>query len=361
MNELVAPSAPLEVDSGHQQSMGLFTPKNLSEAMQLANILADSTIVPKDFIGKPGNVLIACQWGMELGLAPLQAMQSIAVINGRPAIWGDAMLALVQASGKLEDISEEITEDGETATCTIRRRGKPEPVKRSFTMAEAKRAGLAGKQGPWQQYPRRMLQLRARGFALRDAFADVLRGVAIAEEARDTPMMRDVTPQESGDPAQPKAEKLRGRIAAKKGAKEPEPEAAPTLKDVLGEIDAANDEKALEAAGAKAAKLTDAAELKDARAAYKSRLDALRLEAARQGSSGSAEPSLPLEGDAPAEDIGVLIERVRGWIRMELADGASLPAVLDAYAEQLSIIEKADQQAHDALIASLEEADAATA
>jgi hypothetical protein len=54
-------------------------------------------------------------------------------------------------------------------------------------MADAKRAGLAGKSGPWSQYPERMLALRARGFALRNAFADALRGLITAEEAQDYP------------------------------------------------------------------------------------------------------------------------------------------------------------------------------
>ena len=56
---------------------------------------------------------------------------------------------------------------------------------REFSMQDAKQAGLTGKQGPWSQYPRRMLQMRARAFALRDVFADVLRGVHVAEEAQD--------------------------------------------------------------------------------------------------------------------------------------------------------------------------------
>jgi hypothetical protein len=56
-----------------------------------------------------------------------------------------------------------------------------------FSVADAKRAGLWGKSGPWTQYPRRMLQLRARGFALRDAFPDVLKGLVTAEEAQDYP------------------------------------------------------------------------------------------------------------------------------------------------------------------------------
>ena len=176
-------------------------PKDLDEAMRFADMLAGSSIVPKDYIGKPGNCLVAIQWGMELGLQPMQAMQSIAVINGRPSLWGDAMLALVKAHPAFEWIKEEC--DGNVATCTIKRRGEPEVVQ-SFSLEEAKRAGLTGKQGPWTQYPKRMLQMRARGFALRDAFPDALRGVVSAEEARDTPTERDMGAAEvvSSRPAQ---------------------------------------------------------------------------------------------------------------------------------------------------------------
>ena len=179
-------------------------PKDLDEAMRFADMLAGSSIVPKDYIGKPGNCLVAIQWGMELGLQPMQAMQSIAVINGRPSLWGDAMLALVKAHPAFEWIKEEC--DGSVATCTIKRRGEPEVVQ-SFSLEEAKRAGLTGKQGPWTQYPKRMLQMRARGFALRDAFPDALRGVVSAEEARDTPTERDMGAAEvvSSRPAQPAA------------------------------------------------------------------------------------------------------------------------------------------------------------
>jgi hypothetical protein len=157
-------------------------PSNMTEAMEFAQMMAKSNIVPKDYQGNPGNVLVAVQWGMEVGLQPLQAMQNIAVINGRPSLWGDAMLALVQGSGLLEYFHEESTDL--VATCTIKRKGMPESV-RTFSMDDAKRAGLLGKQGPWNNYPKRMMQMRARGFALRDNFADVLRGMHSAEEQQD--------------------------------------------------------------------------------------------------------------------------------------------------------------------------------
>lgn len=158
------------------------TPQSLDEAMRFADILAKSSIVPKDFSGNPGNILVAIQWGLELGLQPMQAMQNIAVINGRPALWGDAVIALVRGSPLCEYIYE--TDDGETATCRVKRRGEEEQV-RTFSMADAKGANLLGKAGPWTQYPKRMRQMRARAFALRDVFPDVLRGMPVAEEVQD--------------------------------------------------------------------------------------------------------------------------------------------------------------------------------
>ena len=166
-------------------------PKNIDEALRLAEMLAKSDLVPKDFQNKPGNILVAVQWGSELGLQPLQSMQNIAVINGRPSLWGDSVIAIVKASPLCEYVVEETTET--QSSCKVKRRGEPEQV-RTFTMEDAAKAGLKGKQGPWTQYPKRMLQMRARSWALRDVFPDVLRGMPIAEELMDMPE-KDITPK----------------------------------------------------------------------------------------------------------------------------------------------------------------------
>lgn len=167
------------------------SPQTFEQALTFSNYLAESDMVPKDFKGKPGNCLIAMQWGSELGLKPLQSLQNLAVINGRPALWGDAVIALVLASPVCEYVTED--DDGKTAYCRVKRKGAPEQV-RSFSMDDAIKAGLAGKQGPWTQYPKRMRQMRARAFALRDVFPDVLRGMPIAEELQDMA----TTPQPTG-------------------------------------------------------------------------------------------------------------------------------------------------------------------
>jgi hypothetical protein len=169
-------------------------PQNMGELMEFAKMAANTDMVPKDFKGKPEAIVIACMMGHELGLPPLAALQNIAVINGRPSVWGDALLAIVQASGELDDINEVYDTETSTAHCHVVRKGRT-PQTRSFSLQDAKNAGLLGKQGPWKQYPQRMQQLRARAFALRDVFADQLRGIRVVEEEKDREATEvDVTP-----------------------------------------------------------------------------------------------------------------------------------------------------------------------
>lgn len=192
------------------------SPQTFDQALTFSKYLADSDLVPKDFKGKPGNCLIAMQWGNELGLKPLQSIQNLAIINGRPALWGDAVIALARSSPVCEYIVED--DNGDTATCRVKRRGEAEQI-RTFSMADAKTAGLAGKQGPWTQYPKRMRQMRARAFALRDVFPDVLRGLPVAEEIMDMPTESKTINPATGEikPAASMDLINKARIAADKG------------------------------------------------------------------------------------------------------------------------------------------------
>ena len=189
-------------------SNGILNPENLHEALEMATVLSKSSLIPKDFQGNPGNVLVAIQWGMELGLAPMQALQSIAVINGRPSLWGDAVIALCKSHPICEWVKETFDEDG-TAVCVTQRKGDPEPVERRFSLEDAKRAALIGKQGPWTQYPRRMLQMRARSWCLRDAYPDLLRGMAVADEEQDRVVISEAPPV---PPPATKTEALKQRL-----------------------------------------------------------------------------------------------------------------------------------------------------
>ena len=180
-----------------------FAPTTLSEAMTFSDMLANSSMVPRAYQGKPQDILVCVQWGMEMGLAPMQALQNIAVINGKPSVYGDAAMALVQASPVCEDVEEFFEGEGTpnpVAVCVAKRKGR-KPVTARFSVEDAKRAGLWAKQGPWSAYPKRMMQMRARGFALRDAFPDVLKGMITVEEAQDYP--EEAKPRQVAKPANP--------------------------------------------------------------------------------------------------------------------------------------------------------------
>jgi len=146
-------------------------------------------------ITTPENAVIRMQAGMELGLSPIWSLTNIMVVNGKPSVYGDGMLGIVLAKPDCEGVDEvyEGTKgtDNYCAVCTVQRKGRL-PVKREFSIADAKRAGLWEKP-IWKQYPYRMLQMRARSWACRDSFADALRGLGCVEELRDL------------EPAKPKA------------------------------------------------------------------------------------------------------------------------------------------------------------
>ncbi len=167
-----------------------FAPRTLSEAMKFADLLIESKMLPKSYKdATAATVVVALQFGMELGLQPLQSLQNIASINGQPGIWGDAALALVLSSGLCEYYEEddfETIKKNEKATFVVKRRGFPKAKTTTFSYADAKTAGIFGN-AVWKSYPFRMCQMRARSFGLRDSFPDVLKGLELAEALQDYP------------------------------------------------------------------------------------------------------------------------------------------------------------------------------
>lgn len=220
----------------------IMRPTTVAELDIFAQRAARSGMVPAQYAGKPDAIFIAVQMGSELGLSPMQALSNIAVVNGRPSVWGDAMPGLCRQSSLCDDIEEWFEGDGETLTafCRATRIGK-QPVVQKFGVTDAKKAGLWTKTGPWTQYPRRMLQMRARGFALRDAFPDVLRGLISYEEARDIPVARkQQTPPFSGatleaEPEEPIDDAIPERVMA---APAPAQKVRPTWGMLLADINA---------------------------------------------------------------------------------------------------------------------------
>ena len=167
-------------------------PTNVEEVFRLAQAVAKSGLAPRG-METPEKLTVAIMTGLEIGLPPMFAINKIAVVNGRPTIWGDAIPALLWAAGFKVNEFITNTKEERIAVCQVTRPDGSE-VERSFSVADAKKAGLWGKQGPWQQYPDRMLQMRARGFAARDGAADVLGGLYAAEEIIDGGVLSDAGP-----------------------------------------------------------------------------------------------------------------------------------------------------------------------
>lgn len=237
-------------------------------AQQIAAKLAASKLVPEEYRGKPDDCFVAVQMGAELGMGPFQAIQSISIIDGRPCLWGDGLIGVVRASPKCEYVRESFDEDTMTAICVTKRKGDDQPVTRRFSKADAVKAGLirsnpSDKQrySPWYKYEKRMLQMRARSWCLRDTYADVLKGLSSAEEIVDV-----VGPTEVEIVHEPDTARVVEQCAKN------------TIEDVLTAIGEAKDMHELLATAEQAKRLWSPEDQEKARLAYRQRREELKKE-----------------------------------------------------------------------------------
>lgn len=161
--------------------------RNLEELIRFARMAVGSGLAPKGMNEQAAALCI--QAGMERGLGPLGGLQALVAINGNLSWRGQAALGLLRSSGAVVPGSLRAWVEGEgeerKGICVSLRAGYRDVLRSEFSVADAKRAGLWGKAGPWSQYPDRQLQWRAVGFHARDHYSDVLGGFALAEEAED--------------------------------------------------------------------------------------------------------------------------------------------------------------------------------
>src|SRR5579859_3070607 len=184
----VAEPRPARVPLVAGNSPRAIVPTDFEGAWRISQAVVAAQMAPKS-LRTVEACAVAILHGLEIGLTPMNALQSIAVINGRPSLWGDGAIGVIQASGQLEDQDEHYEGDENTdafkAVCILKRKGKARPYVGEFSIADARKAGLLGKEGPWQGYRKRMMKMRARAFAMRDGFSDVLKGMSVAEEQED--------------------------------------------------------------------------------------------------------------------------------------------------------------------------------
>ncbi len=183
-------------------AVAAFIPDTMEDIWRIANMAAVGGMAPKSLIeGKDANgavsaCAIAIMAGAELGLTPLMSLRSYAVVNGRPSLWGDGLIAVVRKSGIAEFINSGA--DAKAGWCESKRKDTGETMRREFTIEQAKKAELLSKKGPWQQYPDLMMERRAIALCLTRLYADILGGVSNGEDAIDDGPLpgepKDITP-----------------------------------------------------------------------------------------------------------------------------------------------------------------------
>ena len=156
--------------------------RNIDDVERLARIAITSGYTA---CRKPEEAAMLILTGAELGLSPMLALRGIYVVSGKPVLSADLMVAVIRRSGQCE--SWRVVEStGDRCTITTRRRGESHDATRTWTMADAKRAGVTGK-SVWAQYPAAMLRHRCAADLAREVYPDVLMGLYDPEELGGEP------------------------------------------------------------------------------------------------------------------------------------------------------------------------------
>jgi len=187
--QAIAPRPRAEISfGGHGMEL-----KSLDEAWRFSQLVYKSGFAPYGF-DSPERVMVAVEMGLELGIPPMMAIQNIGVINGKPGVYGDITMALIRRGGAFDEssykewFSGKPFDDDYTAHCQMRRLPDGHPFEATFSVAQARLAGLWGKKSakgapsPWVLYPGDMLMWKARARASRPLFAAELKGMAMLED-----------------------------------------------------------------------------------------------------------------------------------------------------------------------------------
>lgn len=166
-----------------QKSRLSLAPETYQDAVAFSERIAKTSFVPDYYRGNPAEVLAAVMYGAELGLGPMQALTGLIILQGKVTMYVSTMRSLVDASGLMEKCVVEYDKEAKKATVTVRRVGRDE-ASYTFDEADAVAAGVVTRK-MYSSYPQRMYTARAMGFALRDEFGDVLRGLMTSEEMGD--------------------------------------------------------------------------------------------------------------------------------------------------------------------------------
>lgn len=184
----VAPRTRLEAAKSYDDAAGAgaiaLRPQNFTQAIEMANLLATSALIPSALQNKPQDVLCVLITGHEIGLSPMQALRGMHVIEGKGSMSADLMAGLVISRTDVCKYLRPVESTEKVCTIETLRVGHPEPVRFSYTIEQAQRAGLTNKKN-WQNDPQAMLIARAKTRICRAVYPDLCFGLYSEEEAED--------------------------------------------------------------------------------------------------------------------------------------------------------------------------------
>lgn len=167
----------------HETRALAIVPRTIVELVSLAELLAKSELLPKALRGKVPDVAMTIMAGQEMGFTPMAALRNFHVIEGKPVLSSDGMVALALGSGKAAYFKR-IEESDDRVTYETLRVGDDKARRCTWTKEMVKIAGLNTKDN-WRLFPRAMLAARAKAELARDVYPDVLAGCAAQEEVGD--------------------------------------------------------------------------------------------------------------------------------------------------------------------------------
>jgi len=173
-------------------------------AQRIAKSLASSTLVPQQFQGQQGyaNCLVALEIAGRMNLSPLQVMQNLHIIHGRPSWSSQFIIALINGCGRFEPLQYRVTGKGDdlACQCVAKQISTGADLEGpTVSMAMAKAEGWATKSGSkWRTMPDLMIRYRAAAMWGRLYIPDLLVGISHSQEE-----VMDIEPITVEDAPQP--------------------------------------------------------------------------------------------------------------------------------------------------------------
>ncbi|WP_051261520.1 hypothetical protein [Desulfovibrio inopinatus] len=205
------PPTPMPSASTNQPaiSIGFGDLRAFEFTQRVARIFAESSLVPKEFVGNLANCAIALNMASRMGADPIMIMQNLYIVHGRPSWSAQFIIAMINNCGRFSPLRFDISEDKEERVIdSVKIKNKV-----CIAWSEDRETGLRLESAPvslemaikegwytkngskWRTMPDVMLRYRSAAFFGRVYCPDILMGIKTTDEVHDT---YDLIPAEDG-------------------------------------------------------------------------------------------------------------------------------------------------------------------